>query len=295
MTPEQTFNALQRIAREQSRAVQEFLTLYALERFLARLIESSYADSFVLKGGVLLAGYGLRRPTRDVDMQAIDFVLDEEHCKQVVAEVAAAAADDGVVFDAIPTRIEQIRDEEEYSGLRVHVRAQLHRSPIALKLDISTGDPISPHAQLVTMPRILGGEFTVMGHPPETIIAEKAVTILQRGATSTRWRDYMDLRSLAHSRSFSAGTLRKAIDEVAKHRNVELAAPSASLAGHDDLAQRKWAAWRKKTDVEDITLAVLGDQLVEVSQFLDPIFAGELGTGTNWDPVSRAWNSHDNR
>ena len=64
-------------------------------------------------------------------MQAINFVLDEQHCKQVVAE-------------------------------------------ITLKLDISTGDLISPHAQLVTMPRILGGEFTVMGHAPETVIAEKA-------------------------------------------------------------------------------------------------------------------------
>lgn len=295
MTPEQTFNALQRIARQQGRAVQELLNLYVLERFLARLVESRYADLFVLKGGVLLAGYGLRRPTRDVDMQAIDFVLDEEHCRQVIAAVAAAETNDGIVFEAIPTRIEQIRDEEEYSGLRVHIRGQLNRSPIALKLDISTGDPISPHAQLVTMPRILGGEFTVMGHPPETVIAEKAVTILQRGATSTRWRDYMDLRSLAHSRSFSAATLRKAIDEVAKHRKVEMSAPSASLVGHGELAQQKWSAWRKKTDVEDITLAVLGDQLVEVSQFLDPIFVGGLGTGTNWDPVSRAWSSHDNQ
>jgi len=292
MTPEQTFNALQRTAREQGRAVQELLTMYVLERFLARLVESSYADSFVLKGGVLLAGYGLRRPTRDVDMQAIDFMLDEEHCRQVVEAVAAAGADDGVVFDAIPTRIEQIRNEEEYSGLRVQVRAQLYRSPIALKLDISTGDPISPHAQLVTMPRILGGEFTVMGHPPETVVAEKAVTILQRGATSTRWRDYMDLRSLALSRSFNAGVLRTAIEEVAKHRKVELSAPSASLTGHDELAQQKWAAWRKKTDVEDITLAVLSDQLIEVSQFLDPIFVGGLGTGTNWDPVSWTWSAH---
>jgi hypothetical protein len=295
MTPEQTFTALQRIARQQKRAVQELLTLYVLERFLARLVESTYADSFVLKGGVLLAGYGLRRPTRDVDMQAIDFVLDEEHCRRVIAAVAAAGTDDGVAFEAIPTRIEQIRDEEEYSGLRVHVRAQLYRAQIALKLDISTGDPISPNAQVVTMPRILGGEFTVMGHPPETVIAEKAVTILQRGATSTRWRDYMDLRSLAFSRDFSAGTLRRAIEEVAKHRKVELSAPSASLKGHDELAQQKWAAWRKKTDVEDITLAVLSDQLVEVSQFLDPIFAGELRLGTQWDPVSWTWSAHKSR
>ncbi|MGL4340132.1 MAG: nucleotidyl transferase AbiEii/AbiGii toxin family protein [Rhodoglobus sp.] len=289
MTPEHIFTALQRTAREQGRAVQEFLTLYALERFLARLVESSYAGSFVLKGGVLLAGYGLRRPTRDVDMQAIDFALDEGHCKQVVAEVAAAEADDGVVFDAMPTHIEQIRDEEEYSGLRVHVRAQLYRSPIALKLDISTGDPISPHAQLVTMPCILGGEFTLMGHPPETVIAEKAITILQRGATSTRWRDYMDLRSLARSRGFSAGVLRRAIKEVAEHRNVELSAPSALLTAHDALAQRKWAAWRKKTDVETITLPILSDQLAEVSRFLDPIFMDKLSPATKWEPLEQLW------
>jgi len=96
MTPEQTFSALQRIARQEGRAVQEVLTLYAFERFLARLVESPYEDSFV---------------------------LDEELCQQVVAEIAAAKADDGVVYDAVPTRIEQIRDEEEYSALRVHVKA----------------------------------------------------------------------------------------------------------------------------------------------------------------------------
>ena len=141
-----------------------------LERFLARLVESLYEDSFV---------------------------LDEKLCKQVVAEIAAAKADDGVVYDAVPTRIEQIRDEEEYSALRVHVKAQLYRAQITVKLDTSTGDPISPHAKLVTMPRILGGEFTLMGHPPETVIPEKAESILQRVATSTRRRDYIDVRSHA--------------------------------------------------------------------------------------------------
>lgn len=289
MSSEQTFSALQRIARQESRAVQELLTLYALERFLARLVESAYADSFVLKGGVLLAGYGLRRPTRDVDMQAIDFILNEEHCRKVVAAVATAKADDGLIFDANPTRIEQIRDEEEYSGLRVHVHANLYRAKIVVKLDISTGDPIFPNAQLVTMPQILGGEFTVMGHPPETIIAEKAVTILQRGATSTRWRDYMDIRSLARSRNFNAAILRGAIEQVAKHRKVELSAPSALLADHDEVAQQKWEAWRRKTEVDDITLPILNDQLTEVGKFLDPVFLGSSNPKVNWDSGLALW------
>lgn len=262
MTPEQTFSALQRIARQEGRAVQEVLTLYVLERFLARLVESLYEDSFV---------------------------LDEKLCKQVVAEIAAAKADDGVVYDAVPTRIEQIRDEEEYSALRVHVKAQLYRAQITVKLDTSTGDPISPHAKLVTMPRILGGEFTLMGHPPETVIPEKAESILQRVATSTRRRDYIDVRSLSRSGSCSAGILRKAIEEVAKHRQVELSAPSASLTGHSEIAQQKWAAWRKKTDVEDITRALRTDQLTEVAAFLDPIFVDAVGQVAAWDPASKTW------
>jgi len=289
MTTEQTFAALQRIARQQGRAVQELLTLYVLEQFLARLGESAFADSFVLKGGVLLAGYGLRRPTRDVDMQAIDFVLDENHCREVAAAVARADTDDGVVFEAVPIRIEQIRDEEEYSGIRVHIRAQLHSARMAVKLDISTGDPMFPQAQRVTMPRILGGDFTLMGYALETVIAEKAVTILQRGVTSTRWRDYMDLRSLSRSRSFDATTLRKAIEEVAKYRGVTLSAPSASLSGHDEIAQQKWVAWRTKSDIEDITLAILKNQLTDVSAFLDPIFLNTVDPAAVWDPTSQAW------
>jgi len=140
----------------------------------------------------------------------------------------------------------------------------------------------------MTMPRILGGEFTLMGYALETVIAEKAVTILQRGVTSMRWRDYMDLLSLSRSRSFDATTVRKSIEEVAKHRGVTLSAPSASLSGHNEIAQQKWAAWRTKSDIEDITLAILKNQLTEVSIFLDPIFLNTVDPAAAWDPTSQA-------
>jgi hypothetical protein len=99
----------------------------------------------------------------------------------------------------------------------------------------------------------------------------------------------MDLRSLSRSRSFDATALRKAIEEVAKHRGVTLSAPSASLRGHDEMAQQKWAAWRTKSDVEDITAAVLKDQLTEVSTFLDPIFLNTVDHAATWHPTSKTW------
>ena len=86
-------------ARGDRRPVDELLQLYVLESFLARLAESGFADQLVLKGGVLLAAFGERRPTRDVDLQAEALDNDSENVPAVICEVAARRLDDGVVFD----------------------------------------------------------------------------------------------------------------------------------------------------------------------------------------------------
>lgn len=101
---------LTNLAREQGRNSHEMHVLYALERFLDRLGRTEYAADFVLKGGLLLAAYRLRRPTRDADLQAMDFQLDEEHMRAVVASVAAIDDEDGLTIDADATRVLQIRD-----------------------------------------------------------------------------------------------------------------------------------------------------------------------------------------
>ena len=65
-----TYLDLQNLARRSGRLTEELHQLYVLECFLDRLVRSSYADRFVLKGGVLLAAYDMRRPTRGVDLRA---------------------------------------------------------------------------------------------------------------------------------------------------------------------------------------------------------------------------------
>jgi len=57
-------------ARREGRGTQELLTLYVVERWLARLSASPYAERFVLKGGMLLAAFDARRPTADADALA---------------------------------------------------------------------------------------------------------------------------------------------------------------------------------------------------------------------------------
>ena len=67
---------LQNKARREGRPTDELLQLYALEGFLARLAASDHRRQFVVKGGVLLAAFGTRRPTRDIDFQATQMSND---------------------------------------------------------------------------------------------------------------------------------------------------------------------------------------------------------------------------
>ncbi len=67
---------LQNRACREKRTTQELLTLYVLERWLARLAASPYDRNFILKGGLLLAVFDARRPTADGDLLARDLAND---------------------------------------------------------------------------------------------------------------------------------------------------------------------------------------------------------------------------
>ena len=287
----QIYAALQRLARAEGRPFSEYLTLYAMECFLARLAHTTYKDDVVLKGGVLLAAYKLRRPTRDIDMEAVDFPLDQENMKAVVVAVADAVVEDALTIDPSQTTVDPIRDGDEYSGLRVKIASKVHGSAVSFHLDISTGDPIWPAPQTVDVPRLLGGSVQMSGYPIPMIIAEKSVTILSRGAASTRWRDVVDIRSFAATTDFTAGELRKAIESVADHREVPIASIKAAMVGWAGVAQPKWAAWRRKFALESSTREQFSDQLMEVGEFLDPVFTGRVLNTDRWSHITGSWDS----
>lgn len=119
-----TYLDLQNLARRNGRPTEELHQLYVLECFLDRLVQSPYADRFVLKGGVLLAAYEMRRPTRDVDLRADRLAATPEAVLDVVCSIAAHPIEDGLVFDVDQARAEVIRDEDEYNGVRVVMAVQ---------------------------------------------------------------------------------------------------------------------------------------------------------------------------
>jgi len=114
------------------RWTQELLQLYLLEAPLRRLAGSSHNQNLVLKGGVLLAALGDRRPSKDVDLQARQLTNDAETTIRVICEIAELAADDGAVFDTEATNAELIREDDGYQGYRVRMPASLATANLKL-------------------------------------------------------------------------------------------------------------------------------------------------------------------
>ncbi len=140
--------------------------MFGLEGLLARLAQTEHAERLVLKGGMLLAVFDQRRPTRDLDMHAEQLANDLDVIRDLAIEVARVPLDDGLVFDLDSVTAEAIREDDDYQGVRVSIAATLHTAKLLPKVDINVGDPVWPAPQPVELPRLLGGEpLRLRGYP----------------------------------------------------------------------------------------------------------------------------------
>lgn len=277
-------------ARIDGRLTDELIQLYMLEGFLARLATSDHTQQLVLKGGALLAAFGTRRPTRDIDFAARGLSNDGHHILEVVRAIAtrAPAEDDGLVFDPNSAIADVIRDDEEYSGVRVSINVELATARSRFHVDVNVGDPIWPAPELVEVPRLLGGPpVELLGYPVHMVHAEKIVTAVQRGTVNTRWRDFGDVWTLSRVHPIDGRQLHSAITAVADHRGVHLSPLRIILDGYPTLAQAKWAAWRRKQKLDALP-ADFTTLLADYVAFADPALVGEV-TGQRWHPSAAAW------
>lgn len=278
ISSDEVFRRLQRQARAAARETgsapptQEYLARYGLEGFLDRLTRTSHADNFVLKGGLLIAVYNARRATRDIDSEAVGVAVTPVYIEQVVRDLAAVRVDDGLTFDLGSLDVREIRDDAEYPGFRTRIKAHLGAHTLTVPWDVSTGDPIVPAPHTVALPRLLGGEIEMSAYRLETILAEKGVTILERGITSTRWRDYVDIVRLARTNTIDPELLLESARAVARFRGVELEPIAGHVGRYGEVGQAKWAAWRRKEQLEDSCEELLDDQMRLVAEVVDPVF-----------------------
>ncbi|MFG3683773.1 nucleotidyl transferase AbiEii/AbiGii toxin family protein [Micromonospora chalcea] len=279
---------LQRLARRTGRPTDELHQIYALEGFLARLAKSPYANKLVLKGGVLLAAYAARRPTRDVDLQGRWISNDADHVLDIVRRIAALDVDDGLTLDAAGATAETIRDDDAYSGVRVNLTGRLAAARLALHIDVNVGDPIWPDPQPVKLPRLLDGEIVVTGYPLPMVYAEKLVTALQRGVANTRWRDFADVYLLSGGHDVDGDEMVTAVQRVAAYRAVPLGSLTQVLDGYAAIAQGRWAVWRRKHRLDDRLPPSFDEVLARTFALADPVFSGRAG-GRTWVASASDW------
>lgn len=279
---------LQREAKRTGRPTDELIQLYALECFLDRLVHSEFADTFILKGGVLLAALDARRPTRDIDFAVRVFENSAEKVLSAVRTIAAIQLDDGVTFDSSGAAAEAIREEDSYSGIRVTLGGTLSRAVVRFHVDVNVGDPIWPEPQQISLPRLIDGAISVRGYPLEMVLAEKIVTALERGTANTRWRDFVDIYVLTRHYQIDAQTLHSSMQRVAQFRNVALTPLRTALVGYAEIAQSRWVAWLRKQRLNNSIPTEFSIVLQSAVSFADWMIE-RGGASSTWDPAEGKW------
>ncbi len=282
---------LQARARREGRPTDELIVLYVLERFLYRLSVSAHRDRLILKGGMLLAAFDERRPTADVDLLAQGVSNDVEAISALIREIMAVEIDDGVVFKPLELRAAVIREADLYTGVRIAVPASVARARHPLRVDVNVGDPVTPGPVEVEYPALLAESFDVVGYPLETVLAEKIVTMVDRGDATTRERDFADVFVLTKRHAVGASDLAAGLRATGAHRESELRPLRSVLVSLASSRQRDWNRFVSRSGLVHEVPADYGETIAAIADFADPILSGEVTSG-EWDPVTRAWRPY---
>lgn len=188
---------IRNLAKNNNLSSQEVLQMFLFERFLERLSKSDYKSNFVIKGGFLVSSLiGINnRTTMDMDSTIKGIPLNEDNLMKVVDSIINIDVDDGIEFEI--KDISYIREDDEYENFRVSLIANIGKTKNPMKLDLTTGDVITPSEIEYSYPCIFNeNDIRVFAYPIETIIAEKYESIIKRNITTTRMRDFYDLYAL---------------------------------------------------------------------------------------------------
>ena len=252
-TPEQIKGRIKSVAKQNNADARTLMRIYMMERFLERLAQSEYRDNFIIKGGILVtAMIGVAHcSTMDIDTSMKNLNLSAEDALRVVNQVKDIDLDDGVSFEV--KDVSNIMDEMEYPGIRVTMNANVGRLITPLKIDISTGDVITPRAIEFNYDLLLEDRsISLWSYNLETILAEKLQTVLARGILNTRMRDFYDIRMLldTYEDKVNKAVLKDAFAATCKKRGTdhlqEQAEEIIKIIEADEQLQVLWRAYQKK-------------------------------------------------
>jgi predicted nucleotidyltransferase component of viral defense system len=261
------------LAQEKGQSFELLLTRYAIERLLYRLSLSEHRDRFVLKGAMLMTSWfdDPHRPTRDVDFLGFGDNAPEAMLA-TFRDICAVPADDGIQFDPITMRVERIREDLAYGGVRLRTIGELAGARITVIIDIGFGDAVEPGIEEIDLPVLLGlPQPRLRAYARETVIAEKFQAMVLLGLANSRMKDFYDVWVLSRSHSFDADRLSRAIAATFERRGTAIPI-SAPVALTQDFAndvgkQQQWTAFVRNLRAE---VPPLSQVVTDLESFLMP-------------------------
>ena len=251
-TSRQLKDKVSNLSGNDSKKSQTLIRKYMMERFLARISHSKYKNNFILKGGMLVSALvGVEsRATMDIDTTVRMLPLTKDNAIQVIAEIMKIDLDDDIFYEI--KKVEDIMEEHDYSGVRFTISVTLEKLRDTIKIDISTGDEITPSAIEFSYPMMFDDErINIWSYNLETMLAEKLETIIARSTLNTRMRDFYDIHILWSEKAnmINIETLRRAIINVARKREtLELFDTMDEILDdivESDYLRNNWSNYRK--------------------------------------------------
>jgi hypothetical protein len=237
------------------------LLRYGLERLLYRIQAAGHAETFVLKGAMLFAMWHdvPGRPTRDVDLMGFgDLTHDRLHA--IFADACNADVDDdGLHFDPTSIETDDIRDDQEYHGVRIRLLGFLGRARLPVQVDVGFGDSLTPAPDQIAYPTILDYPAPrLRAYHPATVVAEKLNATVVLGALNSRMKDFYDMHVILGHMDIDDDLLRDAIRATFDRRNVPLPeeVPVAFTPEflEDGIKETQWQAFLRRSALSSFNL-----------------------------------------
>lgn len=267
---------IKNLAKEKHISAQLVMQNFMLERLLERISISRYQQNFILKGGFLIAAMvGLdTRATMDMDATIKGLPVNEQAVREMFEEICKVELDDDVTFSF--RSIGEIREGDVYAGYRVSLSANYPPMAVPLKLDITTGDKITPKEIEYRFKLLLEDRsINVLAYNLETIMAEKMETVISRGDQNTRPRDYYDIYILAKLQysNLESNALKMALNATTQKRGSSAIVKDyrriINTVRNSEIMHKQWNNYQK--DFEYATEITFEDACDTVVKLMDGI------------------------
>lgn len=287
---------LRNLAKERREDFDFVLRQYVMQRLLYRLGCSEHMEHFLLKGALLFWVWNqdFHRPTRDIDLLTytdndVDFLV------MLFREIINQELNDGLIFDADAVEGIEIKEDADYTGVRITGAAYLSKARIPFQIDIGYGDVVVPTAEKAQIPVFLDMPLPELKiYPVYGVIAEKFQAMVMLGLANSRMKDFYDIAVIAHSMSLEGDILARAIKATFDRRKTDLVRQSLYIFSDEFMQENdKKKQWKAFLNKNGINSSMEFDQVLsEVQQVIEPVYQSISNNESfekNWDHEAFSW------